>query len=133
MTRMDNSSFDAKLYRERRAKGLRGQIGFANVHIVSEDEKGNPQLIPVGYMRGSGQSSRMQRKESNKVVDRRNTKKGYTHVIKIINGKPVRIPAKIGSKLHGLALSNVRKARRRGKAEMEKPDAVQGGNATIKP
>ena len=38
-----------KLYQERRAHHVRGQVGFVNVNDVMTDEDGQEQRIPLGY------------------------------------------------------------------------------------
>lgn len=54
-----------KLYTERREHGVRGQIGYANIHQTVEDEKGDAQRIPIGFLRGPGSSSRLQTHRGN--------------------------------------------------------------------
>lgn len=76
------SDFDKKLYRERREKGLRGQIGYANVVQRTEDEKGNPVLVAVGFMRGPGISSRMRSHRGESPKDRKFSTRGAQHPVK---------------------------------------------------
>lgn len=45
----DHSNWTAeqkKLYWERRAKGLRGQTGYVQLHTTVQDDEGNDQRIP---------------------------------------------------------------------------------------
>jgi hypothetical protein len=53
MPAMNNPSFDKELYRARREKGLRGQLGYANVSQSVLTEKG-PMLIPKGFINVRG-------------------------------------------------------------------------------
>jgi len=56
-----------QLYRERRNKGLRGQITEPNMHSTVKDEKGNNQRLPLGLLRGRGISSRFPRIDASKM------------------------------------------------------------------
>lgn len=49
---------EKKLYRERRQKGFRGQLGYANVHTTFKDEKGESHLVPLGYRKPRKQGAR---------------------------------------------------------------------------
>lgn len=64
-------------YRDRRGKGLRGQASYANTFATVKDEEGKDQLLPIGFTRGPGRSSRLTSGGSNKAVDRRFTKKNH--------------------------------------------------------
>jgi hypothetical protein len=70
------STFDKKLYKERRSKGLRGQIGYAIVVQRELDDKGNEVIVPVSGKRPPISNVR-NRKDTGKAVDRRFTKPNH--------------------------------------------------------
>nr|HET6905101.1 hypothetical protein [Ktedonobacteraceae bacterium] len=65
---------DKKLYRERRDKGLRGQIGVVTVHRPIKDEQGKEQRVPLGrtvgslLSRGKSSNTRAYKREQGRVV-----------------------------------------------------------------
>lgn len=65
-----------KDYWERRKRNLSGTPGYANIHQIVKDEKGNDQIVPVGFMSGFV-SSRLNKPKDLKGIDRRFTKKGF--------------------------------------------------------
>lgn len=46
------STEQKELYRQRREKGLRGQLGVVTVHKPIKDEEGNDQQLPIGTKSG---------------------------------------------------------------------------------
>jgi hypothetical protein len=50
-SKYQNPSFDKELYKERRKRGMRGQIGYVNVNIYRQDDDGTGGLVPVGNRR----------------------------------------------------------------------------------
>lgn len=44
----DDGKFNKELYRKRREHGVRGQIGYANVHRVVQVKNGE-ERVPIGY------------------------------------------------------------------------------------
>lgn len=65
------------LYRQRRDKGLRGQLGIATVHQAVKDENGKDQLVPLGTKTGSS-GSHLVRAGSGRAKDRRYTTRGHS-------------------------------------------------------